>query len=212
MSGLGIRRGALSFKGTRPIKKVKVKEVLSDNENGPCIGVNKTYTGPEMKEGEGRVVCYGTILQGMETKFKEEIEVGDTIIVRHPQSLQLEERIVVGVISQRSLTLDSSFSSDFVSTTAYCIRKDSDLFKAKTVFGVKREEGLSHEGDYSGLSPDEVLQLQLKKRLDSEQKTLTYQEKTGMWGYRSVTEKVGKDMSKEELLDMRSKKVHDKYC
>ena len=202
MSGLGVRRGALSFKGEKKTKKPRaIRQFSDDDESGSRVSLK---SGPSMKEGEGRVVCYGTTLQGMETRFKEEIDVGDTIIVRHPQSLKLEERIVVSILSQRSLTFDSPFSSDFVSTTEYCIRKDSESLKSKN--GIKQEEGIPSE------AAEEAFQRELKARIEKEKKTLTYQEKVGMWGYRSVTEKVNGDLSKEDLLEMRSRKVHDKYC
>jgi hypothetical protein len=148
----------------------------------------------------------------METRFKEQVEIGDTIVVRHPQSLAVEERIVTSVMSQRSLTLHSPFSSDFVSTTEYSIRKDSAGLKSSVPSGVKKEEQIDGEEDIStAVSANAALQEQLRKRLEAEENILTYREKVGM-SYRTVSVKVDNNLSKEDLLNLQIKKTHDRYC
>jgi hypothetical protein len=169
----------------------------------------------ETIKGDGRIVSSGTTVQGMDTRFKEQIEIGDTLIVRHPQSLAVEERVVTSVMSQRSLTLHSPFSSDFVSTTEYSIRRDSVWLKSSissSTSGIKKEER-SHgpDEDEADIPATEALQEKLRKRLEEEENILTYREKVGM-GYRTVSMKVNNNLSKEDLLNLQIKKTHDRYC
>ena len=213
MSQPVVRRGALKFKGEKPLKKARKSDYDTDTNERPKP-VESIDNSPITKKGDGRVVCSGATLQGMETKFKEEIAIGDTIVVRHPQSLNIEERIVTAVLSQRTLLIHNSFSGDFVSLTEYFIRKDSDSLRSN-LSSVKKEEasgGVSGTLGASELGADEVIQMELKKRLERDKKSFTYQQKTGMWGYKSVTQTVASDLTKEDLLDMRAKKIHDKYC
>jgi hypothetical protein len=52
----------------------------------------------------------------------------------------------------------------------------------------------------------------LAETLTKQKSVLSYQQKVGPWGYKTVTENLDRHYSEEELLDMRCKKVHDKYC
>ena len=219
MADSQVRRGALAFKGEKPLKKAKVRKPRSDDESGFRSPVSRVRSTPDVKQCEGRVVSNGTTLQGMETKFKEELEVGDVILVRHPQSLQMEERVVTGILSQRSLTVHNPFSSDFVSTTDFWVRKDSDILKHKLARkaqagGMKKEEIVGdNEDDAPEQTVDQALQDALKRKLSKEEAVFTYQEKLGTsWAYKTVSVKVDKSLTQEDLLDMRCKKVHDKYC
>ena len=44
------------------------------------------------------------------------------------------------------------------------------------------------------------------------ERVLKYREKTGMWGYKKITKKFDKKMTREELLDLRCKKNVDRMC
>ena len=68
---------------------------------------------------------------------------------------------------------------------------------------------------------DQSLGEEYKERLDSMSKkikkpdqdaVLEYREKTGMWGYKTIKQKMDKEMTREQLLDMRTKKSRDKFC
>merc|ERR1711878_216685 len=61
----------------------------------------------------------------------QQLQPGDTLMLHHPVSMEVEKRIVTGIFSQRSCTLHSAFSKDVVSTTEYHIRKDSLRLKEK---------------------------------------------------------------------------------
>lgn len=107
------------------------------------------------------------------------------------------------------------FSSDFMTTTEFAVRKESQLLQqriAESSTSLKKEEGHDDHDDSKLIAVDQAVQDELKRKLDNEEKILTYREKVGTWGYRTVSVKVDKNTSKEDLLDMQSKKVHDRYC
>lgn len=187
-----VRRGALIFKGdSRPLRAMTVKKRPKEEKHA----VNTTVC-------EGRIVSNGVTIQGFETRFKDEIEVGDIIIVRHPQTLEREERFVTAIISQRSLNVNRPFSCDFVSTTEFAVRKEKPL---KTADGLKVED-IDEDGGFG------MKEVNLEETLTKQKSVLSYQQKVGPWGYKTVTENLDRHYSEEELLDMRCKKVHDKYC
>jgi len=71
---------------------------------------------------------------------------------------------------------------------------------------LKKEEG--HESNHNIVSES-------RPRVHGEEHTadkiLTYREKVGM-SYRTVSVKVDKSMSKEDLLDLQTEKSHDRCC
>lgn len=209
-----VKRGALCFKGEKPLKATKAKHIPGTSQSSEkSLGVRST---PELKLCEGRVVANGMTLQGMETRFKEELDVGDVIILRHPQSLNMEERAVLNILSQRSLTVQQPFSSDFVSTTEFWVRKDSQMLprtRDSRSDSMKKEEFLDENPQESALAnAEDILHQEHQQKLSKEKSIFTYQEKVGSLHYKTVSVAVDKQLSQEELLDMRCKKVHDKYC
>merc|ERR1719326_1031281 len=103
MDGTGrIVCSKVTIQGFEKKEKKAKKEDDDDEDDGPA---------PVM-DGAGRIVCSKVTIQGFETKFKEECAVGDTIVVQHPTSLVEESRIVVGILSQRTLTLNEPFSTE----------------------------------------------------------------------------------------------------
>jgi hypothetical protein len=185
MSQPGVRKGALIFKGDSKAVGAKPKTFR------PKVELPRN----EFQRCQGRIVSNGTTVQGLETMFKDELEVGDFIVVRNPQSLIKEERIVKTIVSQRSLTIDRPFSTDFVSTTEFSVKRESKT----TGQDVKAEEA------HASLSSQET-------KPTGSRNVLVYQEKRGPMGYRTVAEELDRDYTEEELLDMKCKKVHDKYC
>eukprot|EP00386_Alphamonas_edax_P007642 GDKI01025445.1.p1 GENE.GDKI01025445.1~~GDKI01025445.1.p1 ORF type:complete len:226 (+),score=94.06 GDKI01025445.1:67-744(+) len=208
---------ALKFKGEDPDKtrkeKKKEKKRKREHEKG-----EKRESGDDREEevpvveGQGRIVSSGTTVHGFETKFQEQLAAGDQIMVHHPTTLQVENRIVVGVLSQRSCTIHAPFSSDLVSTSGYHVKKDSIVLKKKAEKkAMKKEEGeVNREEEEEKLLQDEISK-RLQKQLKKTKSTLTYQTKTG-FSYKQVSETLDKEYSKEQLLDMRVKKSRDKFC
>eukprot|EP00435_Cladocopium_sp_Y103_P027567 s3650_g6.t2 len=239
----GVKRTALSFKGEagREKKKRRGKADTGDDvvnvEGGEAP--EKEIDVPVVP-GSGRIVTNTTTIHGFETKFKDELEVGDTIMVHHPTSLEVELRMVVSVLSQRSSVLHQAFSKDLSSTCEFHIRKDSLKIKEKAKAEI--------EEDNPELLQDAAsreLQRQLDKRLKTlgmaaldrdapfacdediakksparqkskgimkQAKTVSVREKTGMWGYKVVTKKLSKASSAEDALDERCKQGRDKWC
>jgi hypothetical protein len=193
MSKPTVKKGALIFKGeVRPAgartKMVRPKSDIADVDVRVC---------------QGRIVSNGNTIQGLETVFSDEIQPGDSIIVRHPRTLLQEERMVTSIISQRSLNIDRPFSSDFVSTTGFSVRKEVKAPSSRTIGGVllKEENGT-----------EDIRPTHIGEKTQNQRSVLVYQERMGPTGSRTVIEKLDRHYTEEELLDMKCKKVHDKYC
>lgn len=210
-----VRKGALSFKGQKPLKRVIATPGVPDADTSAPQPKKPAVVQVDEYQCDGRVVANGTTVQGMETRFKDQLSVGDVLIVMHPQSLLPEKRTVTNILSQRSLMVHAPFSSDFMTTTEFAVRKESQLIQqriSQSSTSLKKEEGHDDHDDSKVIAVDQAVQDELKRKLDNEEKILTYREKVGTWGYRTVSVKVDKNTSKEDLLDMQSKKVHDRYC
>lgn len=181
--------GGLKLKG-----KV-AKPVTTGSGKKSRKGLNKRDLRFDLKEG--RVVSTERTVQGFETSFVNDVKVGDSIGVNHPTSLEFEERTVTSILSQRTLTIDSPFSTDLISTAAYFIRPDHstlDIQDDMNEEDIKRIV-MERKGQATGGS---VLQIRQKK---------------GMWTYDVRTEKLDHEANAEELLDLRIKhQGRDKYC
>jgi len=209
-----IKGGALKFKNEdgpviakkdKKSKKDKKKEKKKRKEQKLEESIK-----PDIVEGSGRIVSSGKSIHGMETVFKDQCEVGDTLIVWHPVSLMNEEKVITGILSQRSMSTNENFSQDLVSTMAFQIRKDSAALRRKAEIDAEKDgENLSE------LAQDEVskrLQKQLRKKLKAQPRVVHIREKTGMWGYKTVTKVLDDGVSAEDALNQRSKGVHDHWC
>lgn len=219
-SYIGVKRSGLSFKGEDGKSKKKrrhTKEVVKPGEEAGEIveGAGSSSSSMEvpMFDGVGRIVSSTNTVHGFETKFKEEVEAGDTLMVHHPTSLQVEMRVVTGVLSQRSLVLHQAFSKDLVSTTDYHIRKDSLKLQEKAKAQMQEAGAGEEEGEETLQdAASQELQRRLEKKLKKQRKTCVVREKTGMWGYKMVSKTLDKAANQEELLDERCRQGRDKYC
>ncbi len=202
---MSIIGGKLKLKGskpnsfsTRPAVAAEPEDDLTPDEklvfdegNKP---LEKIVYAPE--PGAGRLIVSSTTIHGKETKFLTQLKSGDFLIVQNPTTLQKEEKEVAVVLSDKSASLKAPFSFEIISFTQYDIKKKEE-WKAP-------EESL--ESKY-----EEKLQ-KMSKKIQKPEAVLEYREKTGMWGYKAVKTKFDKDMTREELLDMRAKKSRDKFC
>lgn len=201
---MSIIGGKLKLKGyqSKPeSSKRRLQQDTADPEEeklqfkeGPKELVKVEYA-PE--PGTGRLITSGTTVHGKDTKFQTQIKSGDFVIVMNPTTLAKEEREVVVVLSDKSAALKAPFSSDLISFTQFEIKKKPEF---------KEPEESLLEGQF-----EERLE-GLSKKIKKPEATLEYREKTGMWGYKTVKQKFDKEMTKEELLDMRAKKSRDKFC
>merc|ERR1719310_1134934 len=204
----GTKRSSLKFKGEDDKRKKKRRDTPKGDGSASSAQPTEAAAVSDVPviEGAGRLVSSSVTLHGFESKFKEQLEVGDTVMIHHPVSLEVEMRVCTGVLSERSATIHQAFSKDLVSTMDYHIRKDSLKLqeKAKTQL---EEEGGDAEGLQDAASRE--LQRQLDKKLKKSRKTVTVREKTGMWGYKMVTRKADKETTMEEALDERCKQGRD---
>eukprot|EP01017_Pseudomicrothorax_dubius_P006889 TRINITY_DN12055_c0_g1_i2.p1 TRINITY_DN12055_c0_g1~~TRINITY_DN12055_c0_g1_i2.p1 ORF type:complete len:179 (-),score=60.19 TRINITY_DN12055_c0_g1_i2:128-604(-) len=146
--------------------------------------------------GTGRILTSKATVHGKDTKFMKELENGDKIIIMHPTTLAKEERKIKAVLSDRSLMIDEPFSSDLISFTHFDYQKKPIFKEADATLDEQYREKLNT----------------LSKSIQKPTSTLEYREKKGMWGYKTVTKKVEGELTREQLLDMRSKKSRDKFC
>ena len=122
-------KGKLVFKGDSEKKKKKKKKRILDQADDinlkPSDALrNPVESGTEediMQEvrGVGRITSSGNIIFGHDTKFMDQLTIGDAIIVTHPSTLIDETKIVRMVLSNVSIGISSGFSSDLISTTSF---------------------------------------------------------------------------------------------
>lgn len=180
-------------------KKEKPKASEADEDDVELIPeqkkVQKIIEHPP-HPGTGRIITSGTTVHGQETKFKTELANGDKIIITKPDTLEKEEREIMVVFSDKSALLSSAFSSNLITGCPFEIKKKPE---------VKEEETLEEKFN-------EKLNKMSKKIKKEENSVFEYREKVGMWGYKTIREKQDRELTREELLDMRAKKNRDKFC
>eukprot|EP00919_Chromeraceae_sp_WS-2016_P014946 GHVR01035096.1.p1 GENE.GHVR01035096.1~~GHVR01035096.1.p1 ORF type:complete len:203 (+),score=26.80 GHVR01035096.1:2-610(+) len=158
-------------------KKSKKKKHKDEDDPDESSKKRKKQTEVEFVQGSGRIVTTTDTVHGFETKFLEEVQAGDVIHVFHPNTLSIEKRIIVGVLSQRSCTISESFSTDLVSTTDYHISKESILMAEKVGRRMGQDEYENSE-DKQKLIQDEISK-KLQSKIKKTKNYLSYREKTG---------------------------------
>lgn len=161
----------------------RVKERVAEVKHE--VDVKKEVLDPVLCTG--RIISSNTTVTGLdETKFTHEIEAGDILIIKHPTSLLEENRLVTIVVSDASLAVNAPFSTDLSTSIEFKIMKQTKEIEEKVV-------------------------------VESKTTSMTFRiRKTGKkssGGYRTITKRFKKDeMSREELLNLRSKAKGDRYC
>lgn len=160
------------------------------------------------RQGTGRITSSGTTVYGHFTEFAAQLSPGDAIIITHPTTLQQETKIVRMVLSNISMGISSSFSTDLISTTAFkyikAPRDDSKEREAAALAVQKRHKGEEDAfGTYASRGGEQ----------------LVYREKKSggsgggsFGGYKIVKQTLDGSASREQLLDMRAKKKSDRFC
>ena len=157
------------------------------------------------EEIRGRILASGTSITGLNTFFKEEMSMGDVLVIANPQTHLREERVVTEILSNRNIFVHAKFSADFVSTVEAQVRREGR--KLRTLA----------ESEISADLPEreKLIKEFIKRKIaqkTSETSNLAVQEKTGNFGYKTRVEQVKGKVTKEQELDFRAKRVHDKYC
>eukprot|EP01038_Epipyxis_sp_PR26KG_P016371 gene16371-22316_t len=210
-----IVKGKLSFKGESSAKLIKPKrkhESVQPNES--CkdtvvqdIGVNETDDSSahtiQILNGTGRITSSGITVQGIGTEFMNQLTPGDAIIITHPTSLLDETKIVRMVLSNVSIGISSSFSTDLISTTPFrFIKAPKDTVKEEDVQKTETLKKHKVEVDAFGTYASEGGQ------------KFVYRVKKGgsggFGGYKVITETTDRQLSREELLDKRLSKKSDR--
>mmetsp|Transcript_7116 Transcript_7116/g.9968 ORF Transcript_7116/g.9968 Transcript_7116/m.9968 type:complete len:213 (+) Transcript_7116:137-775(+) len=207
--------GKLVFKGGKVAKKKsvdkKARSSESNSRKGEKIDLKINGVGAlEAEEeeelmpetGTGRITSSGTAVAGYSTKFLSELKVGDALMVFHPTALTTETKLVRMVLSDKSIGISSAFSSDLISTTNFqyiSAPKDKNLEdpEVERENRKKKEEDKAY-GTYASQGGTKVV-YRVKK--------------AGQYGgYEIMTENSEKPMTREDLLNVRSKKKADRYC
>lgn len=217
-------RGKLLFKGDEPKKKKKKKSkhtsggeaqpessTLSGSSVARLPQVSSTGSSkpaaaaavPKVVSCTGEITTSGKVVSGYGTKFEREVSVGDALIVmvvnRQTGQEQQEMRVVTMRLSNISLSLSSPFSESIKTPTSFSvIRKPRDEAKQRRL--AERNEQLTRKEEEEKASGT-----------FGSTEELVYRERTEHGSYRIKRAKVD-GVSRESLLDMRSKKTSDKYC
>eukprot|EP00981_Chlorochromonas_danica_P002891 scaffold583_cov244-Ochromonas_danica.AAC.1 len=207
-------KGKLKFKGDSkkgPLVPKKTTDTTSrNNPSGHCEDIpvidslNQSIEEEVVvRNGSGRITTSGTTVHGHDTHFMNDLSVGDAIIIIHPTTLQEETKIVRMVLSNVSISISSPFSTDLISSTTFRYikaPKDEVGEEEKT----RQEVSRQHKTEESAFGT-----------YASEGGTkFNYRVKKGgaFGGYKIISESTNNSMSREELLNMRSKKKSDRFA
>ena len=180
-------------------KKKRKREKHNSDRNGSSKRANTKETPYELvrEVGKGKVISSGTTITGIDTDFKKQLSDKDAFGVLHPNSGKEELKLVKFVLGKTSLSISSPFSKDIVAGVPFFIMKkkksEQDIIK-------EREQKLTE------------LRMQESEATGTSSLKLTYREKQGQGSYKLVSESVAESLSREELLDLRSRKKGDRRC
>ena len=107
----------------KSIKKLKLKGKKNVVKGAPKIQKIEKIEFSSQINGEGRIVSTQNTVQGFNTKFAEECQVGDYISLVNPLTHIEENKQIAFIVSNRCLTLDDPFSTDIITTTEYQLKK-----------------------------------------------------------------------------------------
>jgi hypothetical protein len=156
---------------------------------------------PKIQEGTGLITTSGTVVTGHETRFQRELRVGDAIVIQQQQqqdgnSSNPEMRVVTMCLSDTSLNLSSAFSHNLSRPTSFQF-----IQKSRTITRTIQQQSAepSSSSLYDGSSTTTT-------------REVVYREKTEHDSYRIKRIQVDADVSRTDMLHLRSKKTSDKYC
>eukprot|EP00596_Hydrurales_sp_CCMP1899_P004455 CAMPEP_0119038494 /NCGR_PEP_ID=MMETSP1177-20130426/7454_1 /TAXON_ID=2985 /ORGANISM="Ochromonas sp, Strain CCMP1899" /LENGTH=232 /DNA_ID=CAMNT_0007001155 /DNA_START=138 /DNA_END=836 /DNA_ORIENTATION=- len=218
-------KGKLSFKGVKAPKK-HLKRVIDEDDSAREIAneesIKETRPSSNVKTpaveeikillGSGRMTSSGTTILGIDTKFMDELHHGDAIIVTHPNTYLDETKIVRMVLSNISISVSSAFSTDLITTAAFRYIKaprdpnasnteeeDEGSKKRRMMTGKGQQD--SEEAAFGEYVSQGGTQATYRVRIPGPHKT-----------YKMVTTNTKKEVSREDLLYMRSKQKGDRHC
>jgi hypothetical protein len=215
-------RGLLVFKGDKNPKKKKKKP---KHDRGPAEATDATpaaalappsavtsagrterkpppaaqTAGPKISTGRGEITTSGTVVTGHGTKFAKDLRQGDALLVRIGSGDQEEMRVITMLLSDISINLSSPFSQNVTqpSSFRYIAKPRNTQREARQAQADAVQEAVEEEAKASGAGSSQEL---------------VYRERTVHGSYRIKRKQLDADISREDMLNMRSKKTSDKYC
>jgi hypothetical protein len=141
----------------------------------------------EILPGTGKIFVSGTTVHGIETCFKEELVPGGFLIVEIGETT--EKRKVILVLSDKSACINEPFPQEI-----NC--------------------GFNRQGAPMRVDPKKELEEALEKKRKLEDTTQVYdvRVKRGPWTYKVDSVVSEREKTREELLDIRTRRVRDKHC
>ncbi|KAK8814579.1 hypothetical protein AV274_4975 [Blastocystis sp. ATCC 50177/Nand II] len=203
--GAIVGRLKLKGKALKKTKKTHKKKATAEEEGAlSYIPVEELQTVPTNSEtGTGRIYATGSVVYGRGTKFLKELSIGDLISIQHPSTFEIENRVVKMIASDTSLSISSPFSQDFSTEICfeYCKKQEDVLSPAELKEKQEKERNAEENaafGIYQGAGGTEFT---YKTRLNS-----------AYGGWKTITKKTKRVLTREEMLDMRVKNKSDRHC
>ena len=205
--------GKLVFKGDKKNKSKisRTSTILGDHQEQAVVNekiVRSQHDEGKMilkmieVEGKGLISSSGTTIMGHNgSKFSKEFRNGVAIVIYHPVSNMEEMRVVRMVLSDISFSISSKFSSDLKQPLSFRY-----IHAPRKINEEKQKEQ----------------ELKLREKAEDERvafgtyatsNELVYREKSSTGtSYVIRREALNRDVSRGDLLTMRSKKKSDRYC
>ncbi|CAK83928.1 unnamed protein product (macronuclear) [Paramecium tetraurelia] len=202
--------GKLKFKGSFGEKqekneqkirnKVEREELAQDEqqflekiqEKGPA---KRVVIDKPLQDGLGMIFTSGTSVHGQDTQFLKQLEAGDFLVILNEQTLEMESREILTMLNQKSLLIREAFGQDIPVFKPYQFRKKPTVEEMKSL-----EDRL--EEKFAGVA----------KKIKKQKQTLEMRQKSGMWSYKTDKMAVDGELSREDLVLMRSKQSRDRHC
>lgn len=195
--------GKLNLKGNGGIEKKKKKK-KRERELMGRTDIDDELEIPEWSDaplpGTGELITSGVVVMGKCTAFDEELEVGDSLLVsvvdKYRNTTTDESRVVNMVLGKSSLNLAQPFTCDVSTPSRFMfVKKPPDVEALRAAHAQAKERA---------------------KHAEEQTKEITYKvykNGTGPWAsWKTVTEKVSSSVSRENMLDKRSKMKADRFC
>ena len=156
----------------------------------------------------------GITVHGQGTSFMDELNIGDAIIITHPNTLTEETKIIRMILSNISMGISSPFSTDLISMLTFRYIKAPKEHNPEAEKLAAQEEAMTKKR-----KADALEESAFGTYASSGGEKIVYRVKKpgAHGGYTIVTEtnsssNSGGLKSREDLLNIRSKKKADRHC
>eukprot|EP00347_Sterkiella_histriomuscorum_P023174 403335669 len=229
---------ALKFKRKAEMTSEELKEQLEKEQKKleeqkrkeqSALNYRDEYIEQPVQKGAGKLITSGKAVHGTDTSFQQDLDIGDFIIIEHPQTQAQERRKVNMVLSNRSCGIEEPFSEDLINKCDYLFQKKPKLRERERDVDDIIQERLKKEkekllegngavyGTSSGAATDKWGENAGPKwtgKVEEEQERgVSGGTKKGFDMFKKRDQKgKGKELTKEEQLDKRVKQKTDKFC